>query len=131
MIKSALDGVLFIDEAYTLSNSQMGSDYGPEAINTLLKSMEDQRDRLSVIVAGYTEPMKKFLRTNPGLQSRFTRFIHFEDFTIADLCAIFEKFCHDGEYVMDSRCLAYVSLLFTLAHRMRELWQRSASPQRF
>jgi hypothetical protein len=64
--------------------------------------------------------MKDFLRTNPGLQSRFTRFIHFEDFTVADLCAIFEKFCHDSEYTMDSRCLAYVSLLFTLVHRKRD-----------
>jgi SpoVK/Ycf46/Vps4 family AAA+-type ATPase len=121
-IQSALDGVLFIDEAYTLSNANPGrqDEFGLEAINTLLKGMEDHRSRLSVVVAGYTQPMMEFLRTNPGLESRFTRFIHFDDFSVADLCAIFAKLCEDGEYKLTPRCRAYVSLLFTLKHRLRD-----------
>lgn len=91
IIDSALDGVLFIDEAYSLvqkySNS---SDYGHEAVATLLKRMEDDRDRLVVILAGYGDEMKDFIDTNPGLQSRFNRYIHFEDYGVDELLAIFK-----------------------------------------
>lgn len=89
IIDSALDGVLFIDEAYSLIGGGE-NDYGKEAIATLLKRMEDDRDRLVVILAGYTKEMKDFIDTNPGLQSRFNRYIEFPDYTAEELYQIFE-----------------------------------------
>jgi SpoVK/Ycf46/Vps4 family AAA+-type ATPase len=94
VIDSALDGILFIDEAYTLAG-QGREDYGAEAVATLLKRMEDNRDRLVVIVAGYTERMRCFLHSNPGLQSRFTTFVEFPDYEPAELCRIFVQ-CFAG-----------------------------------
>jgi len=88
IIDSALDGVLFIDEAYSLVGGGE-SDYGKEAIATLLKRMEDDRDRLVVILAGYTKDMKQFIDSNPGLQSRFNRYIEFPDYTPEELYQIF------------------------------------------
>lgn len=85
--QSALDGVLFIDEAYTL-NGGGTSDYGKEAVDTLLKYMEDNRDRIVVIVAGYEKEMKDFINMNPGLQSRFSRYIHFPDYSAEELTQI-------------------------------------------
>ena len=96
VVKRALDGVLFIDEAYALLGE--GKDFGPEAINTLLKLMEDYRERLIVIVAGYTEPMKAFLESNPGLKSRFNKFIHFGDYSTAEMAQIFEYMLANAEY---------------------------------
>ncbi len=88
-IADALDGILFIDEAYTLAEQAgAAADFGREAIDTLLKEMEDKRDRLVVIVAGYPDPMRKFLTSNPGLPSRFTKTIQFESYEAADLVAI-------------------------------------------
>lgn len=87
-IDEALDGILFIDEAYTLSAGGQG-DYGQEAINTLLKRMEDDRDRLVVILAGYSNEIKQFINSNPGLESRFNRYIHFEDYSAKELMDIF------------------------------------------
>ena len=89
VIESALDGVLFIDEAYALAVGG-DNDYGKEAISTLLKRMEDYRDRLIVILAGYTDQMKDFINSNPGLQSRFNRYITFPDYTPEELLQIFE-----------------------------------------
>lgn len=88
-IDESLDGVLFIDEAYTLVGGQ--NDYGSEAIATLLKRMEDDRDRLVVILAGYTNEIKEFIDSNPGLQSRFNRYIHFEDYSADELLEIFMR----------------------------------------
>ena len=96
VVRKALDGVLFIDEAYALCVE--GKDFGPEAINTLLKLMEDHRDRLIVIVAGYTEPMIKFLASNPGLKSRFNKFIRLDDYTPAEMMQIFRFMLGRAEY---------------------------------
>ena len=121
VIEKALDGILFIDEAYTLSRSGAGSgDFGQEAIDTLLKRMEDQRDRLIVIAAGYPEPMREFLRSNPGLQSRFTRFITFEDYSVQEMCRIFEKFCNDNEYNLSPLTRINAFLLFVAARSRRD-----------
>jgi stage V sporulation protein K len=90
MIDSALDGILFIDEAYSLAG-RGGEDYGNEAIETLLKRMEDDRSRLIVIVAGYNEPMKQFIGSNPGLESRFTNYLNFPDYAPEELLEIFHR----------------------------------------
>lgn len=87
-IDEALDGVLFIDEAYTLAEGGQG-DFGQEAINTLLKRMEDDRNRLVVILAGYSNEIQHFIDSNPGLQSRFNRYIHFDDYSYEELMLIF------------------------------------------
>ncbi len=94
VIQRSLGGVLFIDEAYALARGASGSDgdsYGQEAIDTLLKAMEDNRERLVVIVAGYGAPMEKFVRSNPGLQSRFTRYIDFAHYSPDELFAILPR----------------------------------------
>ena len=95
-IDEALDGVLFIDEAYTLVGE--GSDYGSEAIATLLKRMEDDRNRLVVILAGYTNEIKEFIDSNPGLQSRFNRYIQFDDYSAEELTEIFKRNLRKSRY---------------------------------
>lgn len=99
IIDEALDGVLFIDEAYSLVQGGKG-DYGKEAIATLLKRMEDDRDRLVVILAGYTNEIEEFINSNPGLRSRFNRYIHFADYTAVELYDIFCLMMKKNEYVM-------------------------------
>ncbi len=97
VIEKAKGGVLFIDEAYALTN-RGGSDYGQEAVDTLLKAMEDNRDDLIVIVAGYTELMEAFIHSNPGLESRFNRFLRFPDYTIDEMLGIFDMRCEQSGY---------------------------------
>ena len=99
-MEKALGGVLFIDEAYAL-NGGSENDFGQEAIDTLLKAMEDHRDDLVVIVAGYDELMERFIRSNPGLESRFNRYLHFDDYTADEMAAIFRLQCQKGCYMLE------------------------------
>jgi type VII secretion ATPase EccA len=100
VIRRALDGVLFVDEAYSLSRDASRLDFGDEAIETLLKRMEDHRHRLVVIVAGYPRLMRAFLESNPGLRSRFSREIEFPDYSSEELVAIFGRFAAENSYTL-------------------------------
>ncbi len=101
VVDSALNGVLFIDEAYALvPDDGIKQDYGQEAISTLLKRMEDDRDKLVVIIAGYTNEMKRFIDSNPGLQSRFNRYISFPDYTSGELSDIFKMYVKKNQYTL-------------------------------
>ena len=97
VIEKAMGGVLFIDEAYAL-NGRSENDFGQEAIDTILKAMEDHRDDLVVIVAGYTNLMDRFIHSNPGLESRFNRFLLFDDYTTDEMVEIFRMQCKKGCY---------------------------------
>ena len=124
-IEEAMGGVLFIDEAYSLARSGAagGSDFGQEAIDTLLKAMEDHREDLVVIVAGYTEPMEAFIHSNPGLESRFNKFIDFPDYTVDELLEIFDLNCRKYQYTPDPEARDQVKTLLML--------QKSRSPENF
>lgn len=121
VVDSALGGVLFIDEAYALTDQQKGGDYGGEAISTLLKRMEDDRDNLIVIVAGYTNEMKRFVESNPGLQSRFTRYIDFPDYSSGELFDIFKMRMSKYSYKLDADAEQFLrkDLANTVAHKSR------------
>lgn len=111
VVESALGGILFIDEAYTLTAGKGENDFGQEAVDTLLKAMEDNRDNLVVIVAGYTGLMERFLNSNPGLRSRFNKFIHFQDYTPAQLLDIMKSMAYKQDYALSEpakkKALAY------------------------
>lgn len=115
VIESALGGVLFIDEAYALAGGEQ-NDYGQEAIQTLLKAMEDNRDNLIVIVAGYTELMDDFINSNPGLRSRFSKYIQFDDYCPEELMGIFESLCEKSGYILEpdaeERIREYLTALY-------------------
>lgn len=96
-IEKAMDGVLFIDEAYSLTESDSKRDFGREAVETILKEMEDNRDRLVVIVAGYEKEMQRFLNSNAGLKSRFKNVIDFPDYTPNEMLQIFEKLASEDD----------------------------------
>ncbi len=100
VVQKALGGVLFIDEAYALANQANANDFGREAIEVLLKNMEDHRDDLIVIVAGYTGPMEKFIHANPGLESRFNKYFFFEDYDGGQLMDIFRSMCKKNGYAL-------------------------------
>ncbi|MCR5557587.1 MAG: AAA family ATPase [Butyrivibrio sp.] len=110
-IKKAMGGVLFIDEAYALA--QKDDAFGQEAIDTILKAMEDNRDDFVVIVAGYTGPMKKFIESNPGLKSRFNKYIEFPDYSIDELEEIFYMNCKKYDYKVDEDVKHQVRALIT------------------
>ncbi|NBV23961.1 MAG: AAA family ATPase [Proteobacteria bacterium] len=107
-VTQAIGGVLFIDEAYSLCQGGM-QDYGQEAIDTLIKLMEDNRKQLIVIIAGYPDRMQEFLLSNPGMESRFNKFILFEDYQPEELYAIFMKFCTDTGYTYDENCAQLIA----------------------
>lgn len=137
-INEAMGGVLFIDEAYTLAKGE--NDFGQESIDTLLKAMEDQREDFVVIVAGYSEPMNRFLESNPGLKSRFNKSITFEDYSPNELLDIFELFCklNDMRLSSDARdyLTQYLSKLsneksknFANGREMRNLFEKTFTNQ--
>lgn len=101
IVQRALDGILFIDEAYSLAVGGGDNDFGGEAIDALVKRMEDHRDRLLVIVAGYPAEMEGFIQTNPGLRSRFSTYVHFPNYTPAELLELLRMFCRKNEYALD------------------------------
>jgi SpoVK/Ycf46/Vps4 family AAA+-type ATPase len=117
-IVEALDGVLFIDEAYRLLGE--GNDFGKEAIDTLVQSMGNHRNSLVVIVAGYEKDMEKFIKSNPGLQSRFKNFIKFEDYNPTELLNIFRKFCADFDYKLDIELVRFLSAYFNNLYANRD-----------
>ena len=118
VVNTALGGVLFIDEAYTLS--QEGNDYGKEAIDTLLKLMEDHRQDLVVIVAGYPARMAGFLDANPGLKSRFNRFLNFPDYSPEELQKVFEGMVSSTGLLLTERAALKTKKLFHLAHSVKD-----------
>ena len=111
VVDQAMGGILFIDEAYSLASTSE-NDYGKEAINTILKSMEDNRDDLIVIVAGYPELMDRFLHSNPGLESRFNKFIYFDDYNAEELYDIFKLMCDEANLVLEKSSEDYAIQYF-------------------
>jgi stage V sporulation protein K len=120
VVEESLGGVLFIDEAYSLTQNSIGNDYGSEAVNTLLKRMEDHRGDLAVVVAGYTEPMKEFVESNPGLRSRFNRYFHFEHFSPEQLFLIFENFCKNSDFIIDADAKEKLTDTFELLYSKKD-----------
>ncbi|MFP4374366.1 MAG: AAA family ATPase [Spirochaetaceae bacterium] len=120
VVQQALDGVLFIDEAYTLSPRSAGSDFGQEAIDTLLKRMEDYRDRLVVIVAGYPDEMQDFIDSNPGLQSRFSRYFYFDHYAPGELLQIFNIFAENSSFTLTQGARRELLRLITHFYRRRD-----------
>ena len=118
MIQKALDGMLFIDEAYSLYKDSE-NDFGMEAIDTLVKCMEDYRDRLVVIIAGYPEQMEDLIEANPGLRSRFNTYVNFVDYKPEELVQIFEILCRANEYELEPAAVLKLQELF--AHAIRDI----------
>lgn len=134
VIEKALGGVLFIDEAYALSSKKGENDFGQEAIDTLLKAMEDHREDFIVIVAGYDGLMDQFIASNPGLESRFNRYLHFDDYSIDEMMAILDLQLRKGQYALDDAARAAVreyilegntgSISFGNARGVRNIFER-------
>jgi SpoVK/Ycf46/Vps4 family AAA+-type ATPase len=129
-VDSALDGVLFIDEAYGLVRPGSEGDFGPEAVVELLKRMEDDRSRLAVIAAGYPHEMAEFLASNSGFRSRFGETIHFEDYGPAELVQIFEKFAADADYVLVADAREELGRVMERLHAARDRYFGNARTAR-
>ena len=139
-LDESIGGVLFIDEAYALTQNQFGNDFGSEAVNTIIKRMEDFRDDLAVVVAGYTDPMKIFIDSNPGLRSRFNRYFYFDHFKSEQLLLIFENFCKKSDFMISVEAKEKLQDTFSLmdAHKtesfgnarvVRNLFEKSVQNQ--
>ena len=120
VIDKAMGGILFIDEAYALTHGKGESDFGQEAVDTILKAMEDHRDDFIVIVAGYPDLMKEFINSNPGLKSRFNQYINFEDYTPEQLRDIFKLYCFDQNLVLTDECEEYLLSYFVDLYEHRD-----------
>lgn len=120
VVNDALGGLLFVDEAYSLNPEGRGNDFGQEAVETLLKLMEDHRKELIVIVAGYTGKMEEFIASNPGLRSRFNRFFHFEDYTPKELVEIFKGFCAKADFKLTPDAETKLMSLFEVLSLKRD-----------
>jgi len=118
VVRSAIGGVLFIDEAYALTPADARDTFGDEAISTLIKLMEDHRNDIVVIVAGYTEPMQRFISSNPGLASRFSRTLNFEDYLPGELTEIYVRLASQHDYRLTGEAVSSVAELF------RELYEK-------
>lgn len=112
VIEQAKGGVLFIDEAYSITENDHSDSYGRECLTELTKALEDYRDDLVVIVAGYTEPMNKFFESNPGLKSRFNTFIEFDDYSSNELDEILYSMCKNNDYVLDDKAKEKIHVYF-------------------
>jgi Holliday junction resolvasome RuvABC ATP-dependent DNA helicase subunit len=119
VVERALGGVLFIDEAYALTSGG-GNDFGQEAVETLLKMMEDHRDDLIVVVAGYTEQMGDFLDSNPGLRSRFSKHFHFDDYDPPQLTRIFQAFCRKADFHLSHAAEKELAGIFAILSTARD-----------
>ena len=119
VVKEAMGGVLFIDEAYSLVSRRGENDFGYEAVDTLIKAMEDHRDDLIVIVAGYPDKMEEFLDSNPGLQSRFNKYIHFDDYSPEELVQIFDRLCEKNSYKLTEGAHEKVKQMLEFLHETR------------
>jgi hypothetical protein len=120
VVEKALGGVLFIDEAYALTAGRGGTDFGFEAVDTLVKAMEDNRGQLVVIVAGYPEPMRSFVGSNPGLESRFNRYLEFPDYAPAELRQIFDRLCTEAQYTLSAEAAKGANQLFKEMYEGRD-----------
>lgn len=119
VVRQALGGVLFIDEAYSLVQDERDT-FGTEAIDTLVKLIEDHRDDLVLIVAGYPEKMAHFINSNPGLRSRFTKIFSFDDYTPPQLLEICNYFAKDAGYKLADNASVFLSKLFELMYKSRD-----------
>lgn len=120
VLNQARGGVLFIDEAYTLTPVDSDKDYGKESVDIILKYMEDHRDELVVIVAGYQEEIARFVNSNPGLKSRFNKFFYFEDYNPDELIEIFERLCQNSDYHPTESTLALLTNKLKVLYEQRD-----------
>ena len=120
VINKAKGGVLFIDEAYSITENDHSDSYGRECLTELTKALEDYRDDLVVIVAGYTEPMKKFFDSNPGLRSRFNTFVQFDDYSADELMKILEVMCKKEDYILEPSLVESIKISFAEISKTKE-----------